>query len=188
VTAPTPAEIEAALETCSGLLDPSRPLLVVSLHNSLLHAEPHRYVAVESPSARSFLLTGRSTHTSVAYDIQRKKRVFIKDSWRIVAADTMMEGQVCQMLNRGKVKNVPSCVDFCDVGEDRYHQTQTQNFFYAPRVPRVLRYLIPVLRHHRLILDNVDNKLENFGSSCELARAVRAAIVGTKPLCFVLRF
>lgn len=132
VTVPTPVEIEAALETCSGLLDPSGPLLVVSLHNPLLHAEPHRYI-VESPSSRrSILPTGRSTQTSIAYDIQRKKRVFMKDSWRIVAADTTMEGQVYQMLNQGEVKNVPYCADFCDVGEDRYHQTQTQNFVRSP--------------------------------------------------------
>jgi hypothetical protein len=71
------------------------PLLVVSLYISDIHAELHRYI-IKSPYAQPSLpepIT-RLTHTSVAYDTQRKKRVFIKDSWRIVAADVPVEGQV----------------------------------------------------------------------------------------------
>jgi len=45
-------------------------------------------------------------------------------------------------------------------------------------VPQGFRYSFPVLRRHRLIWDSVGKKLENFGSSRELARAVCAAIVG----------
>ncbi|KAI9442083.1 hypothetical protein BJY52DRAFT_1089943, partial [Lactarius psammicola] len=182
VTKPTPGEIDAALGAWDDF-DHSTSLLVVSLHNQDLHPEPHRYVII-SPRARPSLPIGRSTRMSVAYDLQRKKRVFMKDSWRIVAANTTMEGQVYQMLNQRKVRNVPLCVDFCDVGEDNYHKTQTESLVHESWVPQELQYSFPVLRHHRLVLDNVGKSLENFTSSHEMVRAVRAALVAHKEAYF----
>jgi hypothetical protein len=52
-------------------------LLVVSVPNRT--GEPLRYV-VESPLALPWVLVGHWTQTSIGYDIQRKRSVFMKDS------------------------------------------------------------------------------------------------------------
>ncbi|KAI0287234.1 hypothetical protein BC826DRAFT_60346 [Russula brevipes] len=166
VTKPTAEEIDAASGACQELRN--TPLLVVSFHNPDLHVEPNRYV-IKSPAARRSLPVGCSTRTSVAYDIQRKKCVFMKDFWRDVGPDVVTEGQVYQRLNRCKIKSIPLCVDFCDVGEDRYHKSQTCALFRgAAWKPSGFRFLKSVLRHHRLILDTIGKKLEAFSSSREM--------------------
>ncbi|KAH9026933.1 hypothetical protein EDB83DRAFT_2319707 [Lactarius deliciosus] len=120
VTEPTNDEANAAKEICGN----DSKLLVALIDNLDLHAEPHR----------------RLTHTSIAYDVQRKKAVYMKDLWQIVMDNAMSEGLVHQMLNKNKVKNIPPCVDFGNV-------------------------------------DVIGKRLQDFGSSCELVRAVRAAII-----------
>jgi hypothetical protein len=185
VTEPTVNEIEAAHQTCPDL---GESLLVVSLHNPDLHSQPHRYV-IDRPSPRFFPLTGRSTRTSVAYDVQNKKRVFFKDSWRVKASNAPVEGKVYQSLNRRRVRNIPTCVDYCDVGTENYHQTQVQSFVQKDWVHRYegATLSFPVLRHHRLVLDTVGKKLEEFASSKDMVKAVRAALIGMS-LLVILHF
>jgi hypothetical protein len=75
------------------------------------------------------------------------------------------------MLHQGNVKDIPLCVDFCDVGEVRYHQTQTRLFFRSGFAPGGLKLSIPVLRYHRLILDTVGKKFDEFsteGPRCDV--------------------
>jgi hypothetical protein len=178
VTEPTPDEIDAARETCPDL---GESLLVVSIPNPDpdLHAQPHRYV-INRPSARTSLPIGRSTRTSVAYDVQKNKRVFFKDSWRIKAPNAPVEGKVYQSLNRRKVRNIPTCVDYCDVGTENYHQTQVQSFVRRDWAPRHAGAPLSfaVYRHHHLVLDTVGKKLTEFASTKEMVEAVRAALVG----------
>jgi Fungal protein kinase len=173
VTEPTPVEIADARQTCPDL---GESLLVVSIHNPKLHAQPHRYV-INRPSPRSSLFTGRSTRTSVAYDMQERKRVFFKDSWRVIASNAPVEGEVYRSLNQCNVSNIPTCVDYCDVGAENYHQTQVQSFVQSGWVPHH-RASFTVYRHHRVVLGTVGKKLEDFASTKEMVRAVRDALVG----------
>ncbi|KAI0286471.1 hypothetical protein BC826DRAFT_1048476, partial [Russula brevipes] len=107
----------------------------------------------------------------------------MKDSWRIVADDAPSEGRVYQTLNEGKVKNIPFCVDFCDVDDDSSdHKTRTGTYSSsnAAWVPSGFQFPFSVLRHHRLILDTIGKELEEFSSSLELVRAIRDALVAHK--------
>jgi hypothetical protein len=154
--------------------------LVVSLPNKDPNAPPNRYV-IKSPVARPSFPIGRSTRTSVAYDLQTKKWVFMKDSWRIVADNAPIEGKVYQILNESKVKHIPFCVDFCDVDDDSSdHQTRTGTYSSSDVawVPSGFQFPFSVLRHHRLVLDTVGKELKDFSSSLELALAIRDALVG----------
>ncbi|KAI0246697.1 hypothetical protein BJV78DRAFT_1157686 [Lactifluus subvellereus] len=46
----------------------------------------------------------------------------VTGSWRIIAVHCMMEGEVYEILNNGKARNVPKCVDFCNVAhKDAYN-------------------------------------------------------------------
>ncbi|KAI0245684.1 hypothetical protein BJV78DRAFT_1137314 [Lactifluus subvellereus] len=147
---PTPNEIIAATSTCDSLAT-STHLLVVSLQKDI-HAEPLRFV-IASPSPRPSLPIGRSTRTSVAYDVQKERCVYMKDSWRVVVPNSAVEGEVYGVLNGHNIKNIPRCG---------------------------LQSSIPIRRHHRLILDTVGKRLDKFSNSQELVRAVRAALIAHK--------
>jgi len=149
------------------------PLLAVSIENEDPEKPPNRYI-INSPLARPSLPVGRSTRTSIAFDVQEKKLVFMKDSWPVFMHDKMMEGRVYQRLNEQKVRNTPHCVDFSDGG--RNYETRTQRFAREPWSQ--VDVTMPVRRHHRLILDTVGKPLGEFSSSKELVRAVCAALIG----------
>jgi Fungal protein kinase len=155
----------------------SQPLFVVSMPE--LYSEPprcRRYV-IRSFIPRPVSPFGRSTRTFIAYDLQSEECVVMKDSWRVDATNAPIEGEIYRSLNQEGVKNVPKCVGFCDVGEDKYHRTQTQSFSNAPWLGS-FDFSSPALRHHRLILKTVGRKLDKFRSSRELVCAIRAALIG----------
>jgi hypothetical protein len=154
-----------------------KPLLAVSLHNNSQSPWcPNRYI-IEAPSARPSLPIGRSTRTSIAYDVQRRRLVMMKDSWPVFVHDNMMEGRVYQQLNEALVQNTPICVDFSN-GDECNSGTRTQHFTRESWLHEDLAFSVSVRRHHRLILDTVGRPLETFTSSKELVRAVRAAMIG----------
>jgi Fungal protein kinase len=165
VEQPSPEEREGALHHGLGTSD--GPLLAVSFADST-----RRYI-IPSPVARPSLPIGRSTRIYNAYDTQEQRLVIMKDSWPVFVHDDLMEGRVYQQL-RGHVRNTPTCVDFSNRG----HYTHTQRFIRESWRHNNLAFSLPLRRHHRLILDTVGKPLENFASSKELVRAVRAAMTG----------
>jgi hypothetical protein len=168
---PRSDERDAALE--AGLRE---PLLAVSIPENGPNGRLNRYI-IETPSARPSLPVGRSTRTSIAYDAQMRKLVFMKDSWPVFEHDDMMEGRVYQRLNRGRVPNTPHCAAFSNGDEDN-SDTRTQDYTCKSWVLKNLEFSIPRRRHHRLILDVVGKPLDKFASSKELVGAVRAAMIG----------
>ena len=96
----------------------------------------------------------------------------MKDSWRVIEDDCVMEGEVYEILNRNKVWNVTQRGDFCNVGAALLHQTQVQRFACAVQLPEDFHPSILLLRHHRLILGTVGERPENFQSSPEMVKAV----------------
>jgi Fungal protein kinase len=185
VTKATPEEVEAASEKIEATIikagfeeeinkENPQPLFVVSMPD--LRAEHHRYV-IRSFIPRLVFPFGRSTRTFIAYNLQSKECVFMKDSWRVETANAPIEGNIYQTLNQKGVKNIPKCVSCCDVCEERYRRTQTQSFSEASWLGS-FEFSSPPLRHHRLILKSVGRKLNKFTSSRELVRAIRAALIG----------
>jgi hypothetical protein len=71
---PSDAEISAARGMYPNF---NLSLLAVEIQNEGLHERPKRYI-INSPVARPSLPIGRFTRTSIAYDVQRKKLVFMK--------------------------------------------------------------------------------------------------------------
>ncbi|KAI9451868.1 hypothetical protein BJY52DRAFT_1124850 [Lactarius psammicola] len=174
VTVPLKHKRVATLEVCPNL-PPNDPLLVVEICGAG-QAKPCSYV-VASPCPEPSLPIRCLTHTSITYDVQRKKRVFMKDLWRIKEARCLMEGQVYQILNGGSsVPNVPTCLNFCDVGSKEHHQTHTQLIAHSLAVASDCQFSMH--HHHRLILDTVGKKLNCFKSSQGLVKAIHDAIIG----------
>ena len=138
--------------------------------------ESYRYI-VPTPCSRPDMLAGRWTRVSITYDVQRGKRVLLKDSWRILLDDFMAEGNVYEILHRAHVPNIPHCSQSGDIGDEFYHTSQTHNFILDHRQPKYL--LLPVLHwHYCLVLDTISHKLEDFQSGKEMVQAIYASLHG----------
>ena len=90
----------------------------------------NRYI-IDSPNpasgSRLRIPVGRCTRPSIAYDTQNRRRVLLKDSWRVVLKDIEPEGNIYRRLLGARVPNIPSLLSDGDVGNDsdEYHRSQT---------------------------------------------------------------
>lgn len=154
------------------------PLLVVYVPNPAAGEEPPllQYI-IASPSASPWIPVGRWTRTSIGYDIQRKRSIFMKDSWRLAIDGMLKEGDVYSKFKANAVPNVPRCSNSGDIGDDTYHSTQTDQIERTNWAPNYAYDLTPH-RHYRLILDDIGQPLDSFKCSRDMVRAVCAALIG----------
>ncbi|EEB99374.1 hypothetical protein MPER_00960, partial [Moniliophthora perniciosa FA553] len=122
-------------------------------------------------------LTGRSTRGIVVYDIKNRKVAYLKDTWRVCGTgyDIDKEGDTYRKLKAAGVRNVPTVVTFGDVGDERWHRTQTDIFARKKGSPiRQLRGH----RHCRLVFREVGRDLTSFETTGEIVGAIADAVVG----------
>jgi serine/threonine protein kinase len=99
----------------------------------------------------------------------------MKDSWRPVLEGVLKEGDVYSRFAKNGVRNVPHCSNSGDIGDDRYHLTQTGHFLkWNPKYA----YDLTPRRHYRLILDDIGQPLDSFKCSQDMVRAIYAALIG----------
>ncbi len=162
----------------------SQDLLVVTVPLQGRKSECSEYI-IKPPVARFYTPPGCATCTSIAYDIQRNRIVFFKDSWRVACNGIKKEGELYTILNHVCICNVPHCLASGDVGKGIYHSTCTSQFANAPWVLTSLKHEFTPHRHHQLILDNVGKRLETFQCSKDMVHAVLAALIGVYPALFI---
>jgi len=114
---------------------------------------PMRYIAC-GPCAQPDIPAGRWTRMSIVYDVQRDKRVILKDSWRISLEDIMPEGDVYKMLHKGNVPNIPCRSMSGDIGDDDFHCSWTDKFV-GKFVQHVLAPQLIPHQHYQLVLDTI---------------------------------
>jgi len=152
----------------------AKSLLSVTIQDPKSHKS--RCFIISGPRAQPDIRvpTGRWTRTSIAYDVQRNRRVLLKDSWRVLMEGIEPEGVTYARLNNHLVPNVPRCELAGDVGDEEYHRSLTHKFVneYYPH-PFALEF-VPH-RHHRLVLDHIGRKLEDFNNSKEM---INASLIG----------
>lgn len=157
-------------------------LLSLSIPGTSQSSGLRRYI-VEPPCPRPGAPAGRWTRTSIAYDVQRRRSVFIKDSWRVSLEGLTPEGQIYSELHDNSVPNVPFCSDAGDIGDDLYHSSRTHEFNDRYGSPSLSTYLVPH-RHYRLVLDTIGQPLQTFRRSRHLVSAVYDALVGEFTVCY----
>jgi hypothetical protein len=167
------AEEEHDARTAVGELREESRLLTVDISDQ-------SYV-ICAPCPQPEVPVGRWTRTSVAYALQSKERVFLKDSWRVVHKDIIPEGKIYATLQQNLVQNVPRCLNCGDIGDETYHTTQTHKFITYRRKDSVSKFVIH--RHYRLVLDTVGRKLYEFKSSKDMLRAIHASLIGKYIIC-----
>ena len=172
-----PEDTEDAVKAVKELEDVEKsqmPLVVVSIPNPA--GEPSQYV-VRPPIPSPWIPVGRWTRTSIGYDIQRKQKIFFKDSWRLVINGVLKEGDVYSRFQARAVPNVPHCSNSGDIGDSEYHSARTGLFVHADWAISS-RSNLTLHRHYRLILDDIGEPLHRFPCSFDMVRAVYAALRG----------
>ena len=97
-------------------LDDAKQLLSITIDS--------KHFIVPSPSPWPDIPVGRWTRVSIAYNLQRKKRVLIKDSWRLLLHGLHPEGEIYRRLHNHSVPNIPQYFLACDVGSEEYHKSR----------------------------------------------------------------
>ena len=160
----------------------ARQYLKCSLQASLLKFAVYNdkdgkisYYIGSKPSCKSNAFpTGRATRTSIVFDPQTKRVIFLKDTWRIDLPDVVKEGDIYNVLHEAKV---PFIAPFLCGGDIIDHRTRTQDFLSEPWTPPIQKSLRPHQRY-RLVLGVVGRDLTSFDSSWEMVGAIRDALQG----------
>ena len=128
-----------------------------------------RYFASSSP-------TGRGTKCFVAYDVSRKRLVFLKDYWRSVVSTSTPEGKVLTDLRMKGVQSVPTPIAAGDVMCGGKKQ-ETRTHFGLSRDERT-QTKWPVQRHYRLVMKEICRPLSSFRTAKDLVKIIYDALNG----------
>jgi hypothetical protein len=154
-------------------VDPKTPLLRFSIHNSVT-AEDHFYIGKKPTLDGRTSPTGRHTRAFVAFDLQTKKTVVVKDTWRVDQPHLQREGDVYKTLAAANVPHIAPCVLAADL---RGHRTRTREFVDAEWRQGERPHLRPH-QHYRMALGVIGRPLTTFKSSRELVTVLRDALQG----------
>lgn len=166
-----------------------RPLEKVTVNGENLEAAAERWkdkgntASIPNTTPRQLLVgrpcvghhtpTGRGTKGYVAFDLQDRKFVFLKDCWRLVHKKAEPEMSIYAHLHKSQVPNIPDVLYGGDVyspsgaRQDTHTETKFEGSFCG--------YV-----HTRLVMKEIGRPLSEYQNSHELVVAVRDALKGTE--------
>jgi len=136
------------------------------------NGQPDAFYIATSPRYGSRLPIGRGSRAFLAYDIEKKCLVYIKDYWRVDVPGMEKEGDIYKDLHTNNVPHIPRF----DRGDDLGPVTVTQQWrenAWACATAQLFTY-----RHYRMVLGDVGRDLASFTSSWEFINALADAIEG----------
>ncbi|EIW53182.1 uncharacterized protein TRAVEDRAFT_52317 [Trametes versicolor FP-101664 SS1] len=146
-----------------------------------------REFLVGRPSYRSHSMMGNGTRAFVAYDLERRTVVFIKDYWRLdLGPDYLTEREVYLELSKDfltRPLHVPTLLGGGDVFDARMETQRSlaHAVVAASRSGHVDRDgVCPGRVHTRLVFKEVCRPLESFKDARELASVVHDALLAHK--------
>jgi hypothetical protein len=142
------------VQNVCGLADvPIKSLLSITIPTSDQLQDSKHYI-IHAPCSKPRILAGCWTWVSVAYNMEKRQRVLLKDSWHVVLPDIMLEGLVYAKLHENLVPNIPYCSQASNVDVNKYHKSQTHRFVGKFGMPNHHVPLVPH-RHYCLVLDQI---------------------------------
>jgi hypothetical protein len=168
VKLPNDEEVRLAKEAVPELAD-VKSFLAVDISD-------RRYI-IQGPEIRPRIPVGRWTRPSFAYGIEEKRRVFLKDSWRVLLPGIKPEGEIYERLRARNVPNIPLCLLASDVDDDTHHRSRTHEVTNKCKVSHPGWKITPH-RHYRIVLGTIGRRLETFKCTKELVGAMHAALRG----------
>ncbi|TFY69239.1 hypothetical protein EVG20_g3229 [Dentipellis fragilis] len=140
-----------------------------------------RYYLVSRPAKYGPGVCGRATRGYIAMDLQKKDRVWLKDSWRIDVEEMPKEFKIYQKLQKNKVSNILECRCGGDIG-----QQKTRTNEYQGKTWRCGKHRIMPHHHYRLALELIVGRpLKKYSSTKELCVVILDALTGMLIVIFV---
>ncbi|KAH7884221.1 hypothetical protein F5I97DRAFT_1968348 [Phlebopus sp. FC_14] len=122
------------------------------------------------PPCPPYSLIGRSTRALPVYDLEKKKCVYLKDTWRIDTSEMKPEGEVYEMLHNAHVPHIAPL----ECAGDLNYTTVTQDLVLEDW--SCTREAITGHIHYRIVLGVIGRSLATFRSTKELTQAVLHAL------------
>jgi hypothetical protein len=123
--------------------------------------------------AQPYTPPGCATCRFVAYDPQRRRKVFVKDRWQVDLPDIEREGETYKLMARAQVRNITLCSAAGDIGN---HQTLTHLYTNKLWACHCKRDLV-LHEHYQLVLNVIGDDLTKFSSSqdmlCYMVQALK---------------
>ena len=138
----------------------------------------HRPFIIPHPEVRPHIPVGRWTRSSIAFDVDKQRRVYLKDFWRVLMDDIEPEGQIYDRLHTNNVPNIPPCLLSGDVSDDTHHKSRTHEVSHKYFPNHSCWKRITIYRHYRIVLGAVGIPLEKFTHTRGFVRAMYAALKG----------
>jgi hypothetical protein len=127
-----------------------------------------------APKGEPYTPPGRATRGFEAYDIERGRKVFVKDTWRVDLPGIEKEGETYKLLWDAQVRNIVVC---SAAGDIHNHATHTHHYQDRPWACKTRSRLV-LHCHYQLVLDMVGQLLTNFPSThvmlCSILDAVHS--------------
>jgi len=166
VTTPTPDEARLA-RIC---LEADEKAILVKI--TVPSPNSKMEYVVRAPIASHYTPPGRATRGFEAYDVQRCKKVYVKDTWRVDLPGIEREGETYELLHKAGVRNLAVCSAAGDISN---HTTVTHHFRNETWACKTACELVPH-HHYRLVMDTVGLNLTSFPSSSVMLSSVRDAV------------
>lgn len=150
------------------------PIMVITVQDEKTRLS--REVISCRPLGMETPLVGKGTRAWPVFDMELRRIVFFKESWRSSEAGMVKEASTLRVLNNAEVRNVPKLVSGGDVDGDSYI---TRSHLYFRSEWNFTGYVFVHARAlHRFTVDFVGIPLEHFSSTKQLLEAVRDAYIG----------
>lgn len=145
-------------------------------------------LVINRPFAGRPSVFGRSTRAYIAYDLQERRLVFMKDSWRVDHPKILVESKTYRTLRRHAVPHIPNVLYAGDVrlpnGRPQVSSTQDLNddeFEWRTSATSDLEYI-----HHRIVQD-IAFPLTSAVDARELLQVIHDVLCSMPfPICTVL--
>ncbi|TFY67989.1 hypothetical protein EVJ58_g1287 [Rhodofomes roseus] len=132
-----------------------------------------RHFATDSP-------TGRGTRGYIAYDVSRKRLVFLKDYWRAHIKSSTPEGEVLRLMRSEGVRNVPTPIAAGVVQDDAGVKQQTRTWQAQLPPDQRTKCPSPTQEHYRLVVKEIGQRLDEHESTKELVEVMFDALSAHK--------
>ncbi|KAK0186680.1 hypothetical protein F5146DRAFT_935727, partial [Armillaria mellea] len=109
----------------------------------------------------------RATRSFIAYHVAERRVVFMKDTWRIVAAHLVAEGRIYERLHEAEIPHIAEFVMAGDI-PGWNHKTFSSPHDGSPQKQH---------QHYRLVLGTIGRSLTSFRSSWKMMNAVKDAMI-----------
>lgn len=155
------------------------PLYTVTLPGFGVNASAEVHLILGKPRSSSQRLIGRSTRGYVAFDLDSKRLVFLKDYWRPGREGVRTELDVYGKLKKHEVPYIATPIGGGDVISDMEPQSTITHLF----VKGVGR-----LRHYRFAVQQVGRPIEDYETPRDMVMVLSQALSGMFPQARLISF